>query len=956
MTSSELVEREAHLELLGGLTSAASSGAGGVLVLEGWPGVGKSALLDLAAAGAEGAGMRVLRARGLELGQDLPFGVAMHLFEPVAKRAGAQGEWPFVGAAAAAWNLFDWSGGNKPWEQDETTALAYGIYWLSLNLAEDQPLALIVDDVHWADTPSLRFFLYLAHRLPELPVALVIAQRRGERSPQRAAIDQLAALAGGRRIAVEPISSAACEELVLRYLPDAEQGFTAACAHLSGGNPLFLHALLSELMEAGVEPLDAHSEQALAFVPESISRMLLLRLEGLPPAARELAQALAVIGGDRGGVGHAAAIAEVGDSRLQEALDALVDASILIGDDPPRFIHPLIGSSIHSELAMGERSRLHAAAAAVLAAEGAGPEQLSAHLLQTLPGAVPETVSTLHSAAVLASSAGAPESARRYLLRALAEPPEAEERFVLLRELGEAEAAAGLPGATERIIEALHGMHRSHDRAVTMLALGRRHYVEGKPIEAAEVYERALEELGTDEDLPLRRQIQSEYFAAATFDPDRAPRAAEQALRLVGEVEANLESTAGSRALLTAVGLHLCLAGSDRELAISYAERAYDAGALLEEEGVGSDTLNKCTGILYIADELERDAEIATAAIADARKRGDLLAFATASYVRSGPLMMMGKASEAIADAEAAIAAKAYGWGQFLPTAYSILVDALLAAGRAEEAAARFEELDPERWSETGIWPLALGAKGRIQAAEGDLAAALETQLEAGETMPWPNPAMLGRWRADAAMAAGGLSRHEQALQLAEEELELTRAWGPPRAIGISLRALGVARAAAGADDGVETLRQAVEVLERSPAALERWYAELDLGRALRLERRGREAREALRRVAGEATRLGASGVAAAASEELALGGARPRREALSGVGSLTPGELRVARMAAGGMTNRQIGESLFVTIRAVQWHLGNTYRKLDIKGREELPGVLRDTEGAAEASEGGSR
>lgn len=232
IASFDFVEREPHLERFDRLISAADSGEGGAVIVEGRPGVGKSALLDLAATRAERTGMLVLRARGLELEQDLPFGGAMRLFEPVAKRASAQQEWPFVGAAAAAWSLFDWSGA-RPWQREEMATLVYGLYWLSSNLAEQEPIALIIDDAQWADTPSLRFLLYLAHRLRELPIALVIARRPAGREPQHATIEQITSVAGGRLLPVEPISSVACEQLVLRYLPGAEQGFAAACAHLT---------------------------------------------------------------------------------------------------------------------------------------------------------------------------------------------------------------------------------------------------------------------------------------------------------------------------------------------------------------------------------------------------------------------------------------------------------------------------------------------------------------------------------------------------------------------------------------------------------------------------------------------------------------------------------------------------------------------------------------------------
>jgi DNA-binding CsgD family transcriptional regulator len=136
-------------------------------------------------------------------------------------------------------------------------------------------------------------------------------------------------------------------------------------------------------------------------------------------------------------------------------------------------------------------------------------------------------------------------------------------------------------------------------------------------------------------------------------------------------------------------------------------------------------------------------------------------------------------------------------------------------------------------------------------------------------------------------------------------------------------------------------LRKAVSVLEPSPSRLPLTHALLALGTALRRDGDRAEAQGVLRRVLEMADSQGATPIAATARRELRLTGARPRRAAVSGVAALTPAELRVAQLAARGMTNVQLAQELFVTTKTIQTHLTSTYRKLHIDSREKLPTAL---------------
>jgi DNA-binding NarL/FixJ family response regulator len=135
-----------------------------------------------------------------------------------------------------------------------------------------------------------------------------------------------------------------------------------------------------------------------------------------------------------------------------------------------------------------------------------------------------------------------------------------------------------------------------------------------------------------------------------------------------------------------------------------------------------------------------------------------------------------------------------------------------------------------------------------------------------------------------------------------------------------------------------------VRVLDGSPAKLEHARARAELGGALRRANRRSQAREHLRRAAELATICGAQPLAERCERELLATGARPRRIALTGVASLTPSERRVAEMAAGGPTNREIAQALFVTQRTVEVHLTSIYKKLAIGSRAQLASALAGT------------
>ena len=276
------------------------------------------------------------------------------------------------------------------------------------------------------------------------------------------------------------------------------------------------------------------------------------------------------------------------------------------------------------------------------------------------------------------------------------------------------------------------------------------------------------------------------------------------------------------------------------------------------------------------------------------------------------------------------------------PHNFGFLAQALLEQGEADEAA---------RVIDRGGFPDQLPLdqvhlvwfrlhRARVRIETGSPERGVEELRQVGETvrlLPFDNPGT-APWRSWAAEGLRLLDRNDEARGLAADELALARRWGDPHAIGASLRVLGLVE---GGKAGIGLLREAVEVLAGSEARLEYARALVDLGAALRRENRRTEARQRLREGVDLALRLGAFGLAERANKEIAATGARPRKVLQTGLDALTASERRVAQLAAEGMSNKEIAQTLFVTIKTVEVHLSHTYRKLEISSRAQLQNAL---------------
>jgi DNA-binding CsgD family transcriptional regulator/tetratricopeptide (TPR) repeat protein len=931
----ELLERETELSALETLVGGGDPG-GLLLVIEGPPGIGKTALMAEAKSRGQEAAMLVLGARGSELERSFSFGVVRQLFEPLLASLRDEERAEIVsGAAGLAEPQF------RPQELagetgiDSSLATLHGLYWLTANLAARRPLLLAVDDLHWCDLPSLRWLSYLLPRVEGLALAIVVGLRDAERGEDPALLDQIVTDPLATVIRPAPLSTAATARFLREALSaDAEDAFCAACEEETGGNPLLLRELVHAIAVEGLAPTEANVPHLRALEARAGSRAVSLRLSRLPREATALAQAVAVLGDDAD-ARQAAELADLDEQAASDAASALVRVDVLRPQQPLGFVHPLIRGAVYDSLAL-ERDGLHARAAELLVAAGAEPERVSAQLLRSPPGGNPETVATLREAARRASSRGASESAVAYLRRGLAEPPVAEDEAEVLVELGSAEMRVSGDAAVEHLQAARDLSDDPVRRAEIALLLGRQLYLlRGEESDA--VLTEALDDLG-GADPELERLLQAGLITNDMY----APALHHHALELLDRVRRQpADGTLGEKVLLSLLAHYDSRAGRPASEVVPVARRALAAGTLVRDDVSGTAFIPPVV-TLAMAD-LDEALVIFDDALAEAQRRGSTLAFAAAKVFRLMPLIWRGDLGEAVAEAREALAL-GRAWGptaRFYGHASAFLADALMEQGKLDEATAalasiafRESRLDSERVL------FLRDSSARLRILRGDLAGGAEQLLEAGrrfDQVGSRNPAFMA-WRSAAAVALLQLGRQEEARRLAGEELLLAQAWGAPRALAAALRVSGLTE---GGAPGLALLEEAVDVVEGTPAKLEHAKARTELGAALRRANRRAEAREHLRQAVELATICGATALTSRAESELLATGARPRRVALSGVAALTPSERRVAELAAEGPTNREIAQALFVTQRTVEVHLTSIYRKLAISSRSQLAAAL---------------
>jgi DNA-binding CsgD family transcriptional regulator len=933
-----LYDRERELGQAGLELDAALSGAGRVLLIEGQAGIGKSRLLGEVARLADERGFDIYSACGMELERDFAYGVVRQLFEyrvhrlPPVERARL-----FRGAAGLAEPLLlsserpgaeaDGNPGETP--EDRVFAALHGLYWFCAELSERGPILLVIDDADRADQASVRFLAHLAPRLEGLPVAIALARRPaqpGVGAEALADVEQHVAV----RLCPPPLSPDGSAALVRERLGRGDDEFFASCHRAAQGNPFLLGELCATMRADGLAPTAAAAPVVERLGPRNIAHSSLTRIGRTAPDARQLVQAAALLG-QGAELRHAAALAELELSRAAALADSLMELGVLASSAPVQFVHPVVRTAILEDQPAGTRAVLHARAARLLADEGAAGEVVCAHLMESAPAGDDWVVAQLLDTARSALERGAPESAAALLARALAEPPSGQSRVHVLCDLGRAEALGPDPASAVEHLRAALGI--ASERALrdeliaelisTLWHLGRRE-------ELLELARNELERCDPDTELESRRRLEAALIAGLKFNvahyEELDSRLEALAPELTGE-------SAPERAILAVLAQRRVERAEPVQEAVNAARLALENGLLADH----APSLRAPAGValraLIESDEYEAAERWLAEGLELARARGSRLGLLTARRFLAELAYHAGDLAAAEADARLV----ASDWREspslaaFCATA--ILAEALVARGVLGEAADALRELGDGRQYPGFPNSVVAIARGELAMASGDPRGAHTHFTRAGEDFPY------SPWRPGAARAHLLLGERAEAVALADEELARTRRFGAPRALGIALRVAGLCQ---GGERGLALLEESAELLRGSPAALERATSLCELGAALRRAKRRADSRPVLREALELARGCGAEPLEQRARTELRASGARPRRLALSGVESLTPSELRVCQLAADGLSNAEIAQALFVTRRTVETHLGNAYRKLDIKSRAELPKALK--------------
>jgi DNA-binding CsgD family transcriptional regulator len=935
-----LLERDVELGVLEDAVAQALGGHGSLIIVEGPAGIGKTSLLQAAGARARTRGTDVFAACGVPLERDFAFGVVRQLFEgPLTARPARGRSRLLAGAAKLAAPVV--TGESPPTDAPiAESTVVHGLYWLTANFAERAPLLLVIDDLHWSDGPSLLYVAYLARRLEGLPVAVVAAARTGDPEVESSLVNELLATPGVQTLQIPALSEDGVARLVRDRLGRPDPEFVAACHEATGGVPFLVRELTQALAADGISPIAAESDAVRTSGPATVAHATVLRMARLSIDAVSVAEAVAVL--DR----HAradriAAIAELDDPAVHDAREALCAMEILAHDRMPRFSHPLVRRAIYDGIAPAARAERHRSAAELLQAEGAAPEDVAIHLLASAPAGRPDTVEQLTQAAGRAVNGGAPASAVTYLARALEEgaaaPP--AQQSELLHALARAELLTADTGALPHLEEAFALADDPRQRALIAYELGHVYSLVGDWEQIGVQFGIALAELG-DRDADLATRIEAVRASSETYHP----RTADAFEGRVPALRALLETDVpGTRNLALRMSAAMASRGFDLDEVVPFVERGLDEGRFVEDEGPEHQDLVQGMAALMGLDALDRVESEAAHAREVAQRRGSFFGVAVTSFFAAWVSGQRGALRAAEPDLRLATdIAVETGYQLVLPTLLFFPVEVLLERdGLADVAALAETTVLPPALAESASGWMLLAARGRLRSARGERQAAVDDLRTAGEmftAMHFRNP-ILYAWRSPLALALTTGERDE-ATALAESEHADATHFGLPRAEGVALRTLGLLN---DGQSGIDLLEESARVLAECPSPLERARTAVELGAALRRADHRVDAREHLRLGLDLAERCGAERLTARADEELRIAGARPRRRVVSGPGSLTASEERVARMAAEGLTNREVAEALYVTAKTVENQLSAAYRKLGVTSRRDLGGALTE-------------
>lgn len=821
-----------------GAAGAEGTEIGGLLLYVGRAGLGKTAVLTEVRRLAKREDCTVLFARGGEQQRNEPFHVVRQLLQPVVAGLAEEeqrqvfGRWfDIVGPAV---------GLLPPTGQLDPQGVRDGLDFVLTQIVRQRaPLAVIVDDLHWADLESLRWLAAFAVRARELPVLLVFACR-DEFPDEALGFHRSIVGRADRRHELHPLQPASVASLVRASLGDAaEEGFCRHVWAVTGGNPYETAALLREVHDQHLDPVEENSGQLRELAAEARGMTLRHWLDKLGPSTLRFAWAASMLGT------HiqpelAAGICAQGPGAAAESVRELRRHRVLTSASDGRleFVHPLIATSVYQSMPAGTRTGMHGVAAAEIENAGLGLLAASRHLLETLPDGDDETVRKLRAAAAEHLAIGAPEAAQRCLQRAMSEPPDEEDRGQVLYELGCSALLTNPLTTVNQLRLALkepHGLSPDlRVDATFRLAQALAH--SNQLGQAARV---CAEEAARTAPGSGRLRLEVAHFMFAAFQaedddgPGRSRRLEEFGRGLTG-------GSSPSSAVSVLRCWDLTLRGVDCTEAIALAESALEDGRLPRDLGWTNTTwgfeLPGVLGISYLyADRIDRAEALFSDAIwayEVAGWSGGHLGFA---YFLMGLLRFRcGRLVEAedflrraLRTAERIAPGIPLQW-----FAVGVLADTLLARGKTDEAweLTKKYSFGPP-YPTVMVLPDAPTLYGRLLLAQGDSAAAAAALETAGATLDargWRNT-VWAPWVGHLALAVAD-QEPDRARRLAEEAVRRAEEFGADSAVGSALRLC------AAVHDGpraVTMLQEAVRRLERSPAGYEHALALVDLGVAL---------------------------------------------------------------------------------------------------------------------------
>ncbi|MET9467442.1 AAA family ATPase [Streptomyces sp. NPDC006544] len=881
-----MFERHAELaavdEALDRLTGTGPDTAGALLAFSGPAGLGKTTLLAEVRRRAHARTCTVLAARGGEQEQSQPFHVARQLIQPQLAGAtdgelrAALGSWYAI--VGPALGLCAPEQGAPP----DPQGLRDGLDWVLTHLVVQRaPVALVLDDAHWADPESLSWLAAFAPRAEHLQLLLVVAYRPEELPAHAEAFRTLPGRAGHRPLTLAPLTAEAVSTLVREAVGEhADDAFCREAWAVTTGNPFEAVELAVRVRDKGLSPVEASAPLLRDLAAAQRGSGLVARLHSLGPSTVRFAWACAVLGTDIPRE-LAARVAGLGTEEAVDATERLRAARILSaaaeaaepGEEEGaglEFVHPLIATALYRGIPDALRVALHGKAAAAVLDAGLGPSAAARHLLETHPESDPWVVRTLREAAGENLRAGAPEAARRQLARALREPPDFDERAAVLYELGCASLLTEPATTVNHLRAAL--AEPFEDQALRQGIVIRLAQVLSHSDRLSEASESLAREIPYTQDVRARLRLQSEQFMWDAFDaaesdsPARSRRLARLADRLTGR-DLTERYVIGLRAW------DACLRGEPVDVVLHHAGRVLETGFSWAYEDRGFEVPVLVAMVHMYADRPGRAEELFEAGTAEFERqgwRGAHLSFAYSlrAYIRyrRGRLVE----AEELARAGLRLAERV---GRRTPVhwyAIAILVTTLLARGRVDEAweLAREHEYG-EPFPAAVVFPDSQTVYAELLLARGEAKAAV-AELEAVDRRLTPrgiqNPSWCP-WRLHLARAVAAQDP-ARARDLATEAVRRARAFGAPSGIGQALRV--AAEVAAPGAGRVALLQEAVALLSASPAGYELALALTALG-----EERGDA--DVLLRAVTAARQCGADGLAATAGAALtAVGGPLP--------------------------------------------------------------------------------